>query len=138
MAVHPNSLANLRSGRRKGARNRAKLPTLQEVAKPAHVRKAWARLVSLTGSEDDAVALRAAGKVLDYACGKPRQSVEVATGPGLTEGEFAERYGLDALACSCNGEPDRAPGVCEAVTNPPVSGFRPASAVPSRDGRRER
>lgn len=44
--------------------------------------------------------------MLDYACGKPRQSLDVATGSGLTEGEFAARYGLDALACSCNGESD--------------------------------
>lgn len=97
MAVHPNSLANLRrNGRPKGARNRARLPTLQEVARPAHVRRAWARLLKLIDSEDEAVALRAAGKVLDYACGRPRPAFEAGRGEPLPEGEVRRILGLDA------------------------------------------
>ena len=49
MAMHPNSLANLnRNGRAPGSRNRrATLPTLDDVVKPVHVRRAWRKLVKL-------------------------------------------------------------------------------------------
>ena len=105
MGVHPNSLANLQPGRKPGARNRVKLPTLQEVVKPAHVRKAWARLVKLIGDEDAGVALRAAAKVLEYAVGRPALLVEgqLRVDHRPTEMTDAE---VEAILKRIEGEPD--------------------------------
>ena len=98
-----------RGGRPPGARNRVRLPTLSEVVKPAHVRKAWRRLVELINDECPAIGLRACVVVLEFAVGRPAQVVDldVSTAPAPPPPSAAHLEALervDALLAAADGD----------------------------------
>ena len=81
MAVHPNSLKNLRrTGRKLGSRN-APNAVSERVRKAASAKTAKAVKVLVQLMDDDgappSVRLQAATAILDRAVGRPRQAVEV-------------------------------------------------------------